>query len=81
MLRTTVYLDEETVLAIRQLADTEGRSQAEIIREVLHAYLEQAEHRSGRPLPKGIGAYRNGRSDVAERAEELLRSAARQRRA
>ena len=81
MLRTTVYLDEETVLAIRQLADTERRSQAEIIREALRTYLEQAERHTGRPLPKGIGAYRSGRRDVAERSEELLRSAARQRRA
>jgi predicted transcriptional regulator len=32
MLRTTVYLDEETALALRRLADAERRSQAEIIR-------------------------------------------------
>ena len=81
MLRTTVYLDEETALAIRQLADTEQRSQAEIIREALRIYLEQAECHTSRPLPKGIGAYRSGRHDVAEQAEELLRNAAQRRRA
>jgi 3'-5' exoribonuclease len=29
-----------------------------------------------RPLPKGIGAYRSGRSDISEDAEELLQEAA-----
>jgi len=63
------------VLAIRQLADTEQRSQAEIIREALYTYIKQVEHRTTRSLPKGIGAYRSGRRDVAEWAEELLRDA------
>jgi hypothetical protein len=31
------------------------------------------------PRPKGIGAYTSGRTDVSERAEELLREAARRK--
>lgn len=73
MIKTTVYLDPEIALAFRQLASTHGKSQAELIREALALYARQ----SGRPKPKGIGAYRSGRSDVSERAEELLRQAAR----
>ena len=80
MLRTTVYLDEETALAIRQLSDREKRSQAEIIREALRRYLRQANKRQPPPKPAGIGAYRSGRHDVSGRAEELLRQAARKSR-
>ena len=79
MRRTTIYLDEDTVLAIRQLADAENLSQAEIIRDALKAYLQQAQA-SGRPLPPGIGAYRSGRQDISEQAEVLLRQATRRRR-
>lgn len=80
MLRTTVYLDEETALAIRRLADIEKRSQAEIIRDALNTYVEQSKFQRGRPIPTGIGAYHSGRSDVSEKAEELLREAARKSR-
>lgn len=76
MLRTTIYLDEKTVLALRHLADAQGRSRAEIIREALERYLHQAEGQNSRPLPTGIGAYRSGRTDVSARAEELLKAAA-----
>ena len=75
MLRTTVYLDEETALTIRRLADTQKRSQADIIRTALHNYLKQTGQQSSRPSPVGIGAYRSGRTDLSERAEELLRDA------
>ncbi len=79
MQRTTVYLDEETVLAIRQLAAAEQRSQAEIIRAALDTYLTQTGPRA-RPMPRGVGEYRSGRSDVSTSAETLLRAAARRRR-
>ena len=42
MLRTTIYLDEDVALAIRQLAAREQRSQAEVIREALRRYLKGA---------------------------------------
>jgi hypothetical protein len=73
MVKTTLYLDEATDRALKQLARAQQRSQAEVIREVLDAFAA----REGAPPPKGIGAYHSGRSDVAERAEDLLRQAAR----
>ncbi|HYM10926.1 MAG TPA: CopG family transcriptional regulator [Bryobacterales bacterium] len=76
MTKTTVYLDPEVALSLRQLAERQGCSQAELIREALATYVR----RSGRLKPKGIGRYHSGRSDVSERAEELLRRAARDRR-
>ena len=73
MKKTTLYLDEQTDVALKQLARAQGRSQAEVIREALAVYSTSAE----RPRPLGVGAYRSGRSDVSARAEELLRAAAR----
>jgi len=71
MVKTTVYLDNDLALAIRQLASSEGKPQAEIIREALTRYTQQAE----RPKPKRIGAFHSGRADVSERSKELIRAA------
>jgi predicted transcriptional regulator len=70
--KTTVYLDSDTVLALRQMAETQGRSQAELIRDALQAYTNGAK----RPLPRGIGKYDSGETQGAERAKDFLRSAA-----
>lgn len=75
MHRTTVYLDEDTAIAIRQLAQRHERSQADIIREALKKYVHEAKQSYQRPTLTGIGAYRSGRSDIAEHAEEILRKA------
>ena len=72
MVRTTVYLNHETALALRQLAALQGRSQAELIRDALENYTKRAV----RPAPKGIGKYRSGEPDVAQRAKDILASAA-----
>ena len=79
MLRTTVYLEEDTVLEIRQLADAENRSQAEIIRDAVKIYLDQTRVQNRRPSLPGIGTFHSGRKDVSEQAEVLLRQAARNR--
>ena len=75
MLKTTVYLDDEQVLALRQLSEATGRPQAELIREAVAEYTV----RSSRPKPAGAGRFRSGRSDLGERAEELLNAAAEKR--
>lgn len=80
MHRTTVYLGEEVAVAIRHLAESQNRSQAEIIREALQKYVKEAEQKGNRPPIQGIGAYRSGRSDVSERAEELLRELTRKKK-
>jgi predicted transcriptional regulator len=71
MVKTTVYLDNDLALAIRQLASSEGRPQAEIIREALIRHTHQAD----RPKPKRIGAFHSGRADVSERSKDLIREA------
>jgi Ribbon-helix-helix protein, copG family len=68
MVKTTLYLEEETLHVLEQLASREGRSQGEVLREALLVYKGTV----NRPAPKGVGMYRSGRSDISEKAEELL---------
>ncbi|MCS6951619.1 MAG: CopG family transcriptional regulator [Bryobacterales bacterium] len=76
MVRTTVYLPSELTVALRRLAEATGRSRADLIREALVQYVQRAQV----PPPVRFGRYRSGRSDISERARELLRKAARSRR-
>jgi hypothetical protein len=73
--KTTVYLDSDTVLALRRMSEAQGRSQAELIRDALENYTTA----SRRPLPQGLGKY-DGESRGAERSREFLRSSARKGR-
>ena len=76
MVKTTLYLDPETAVTLRQLAAGQGRTQSELIRDVLAKYADRAK----RPEPKGVGAYRGGRPDIGQRSKELVRKAVRERR-
>jgi hypothetical protein len=72
----TIELDLETERALRAAAAREGMTASALAAAVLRQYARGV----GRPAPRGIGAYRSGRSDVSTRAEDLLRSAARKTR-
>jgi hypothetical protein len=76
MVKTTVYLDQEVALKLRQLAAHHGRSQAELIRDAIAKYTGRAV----RPMPTGIGKYRSGEPDVAQRAKDILAAAAKRGR-
>ena len=76
MVKTTLYLDPEVAVTLRQLAAGQGQTQSELIRKVL---ADHAGHVK-RPTPKGIGAYRSGRPDIGQRSKDLLRRAVRERR-
>ncbi len=76
MTKTTVYLDSDTALTLRQMAEAQKRSQAELIRDALQAYTSSAK----RPLPRGLGKYDSGETRGAERAKDFLRSAAKKGR-
>ncbi len=71
MKRTTVYLEEQTDLALSQIAKRRGQPKAELIRQALAAFIER-EQESPRPLPRSVGMGRSGMSNWAERDEEIL---------
>ena len=71
MTKTTVYLDTELAVTLRQLAAHEGRPQAELIRDALAAYAK----RRKRPVIPGLGEFDSGHTDTSEKAEEILRRA------
>lgn len=73
MVRIALVLEPEVAVAFRRMAEAQGRSQAELIRDALTAFAK----RGGRPLPSGLGAYDSGETDVSERAEEILADAVR----
>ena len=66
----TVQLADDIAEELRLLAASQNRSETDIVREALAAYV-----RTTRPLPKGMGKYRSGRSDVSEKARDLIREA------
>ncbi len=55
MRKTTVYLHDEEVEALRQLAAATGLSQAELIRAAIRRAAAQAPPRRFRSLGKGAG--------------------------
>lgn len=71
MVKTTVYLETDIALQLKQLATAEGRPQAELIRDALHEYTQ----RRKRPAIPGLGEFDSGQTSVSERAEDLLRKA------
>lgn len=68
MKRTTIYLDPELEVLLKLETSLQKRPMAEIIREAVEAYVT----RKPRHAPPGVGAFSSGRSDTAERAEEIL---------
>jgi ribbon-helix-helix protein len=71
MKRTTVFVGDTVLDALRAIARRRGIPLAEVTREALSAYVSKHSHK-GRSLSI-IGIGRSGRRDIAERAEELLK--------
>jgi predicted transcriptional regulator len=66
----TVQLDDDLAELLRRLAASQQRSETDIVREALAAYVQTA-----RPLPRGMGKYHSGQGTVSEQAPDLLRQA------
>jgi hypothetical protein len=69
MVKTTVYLPEDLKAALERLAEEQGRSEAEIIREAIRSTVV-----SGTPAQPKIPLVEGGLGDpsAAERVDELL---------
>lgn len=74
MVKTTLYLDEGVALKLKRMAQSQNRSQAELIRECLERLTEG---RAGM-LPKGLGKYESGKSDLSATYRRRLTHALRQ---
>ena len=70
MTAITLQLDDDMAEVLRRLAAAQKRSETDIVREALAAYVQTA-----RPMPKGMGQYHSGQGDVSEKARDLLRQA------
>jgi predicted transcriptional regulator len=68
MKRTTIYLDPELEVLLKIEVLRQKRPMAELVREAVQAYVT----REPRKVPPGAGAFASGRTDTAERAEEVL---------
>jgi hypothetical protein len=67
--RTTVKLPDELDVRLRLEAKRRGLTISELTREAIEAHLSDGRRRR----LDAAGAGRSGRSDVAERIEEILR--------
>ncbi len=70
MTAITVQIDDDLADLLRRLASSQQRSETDIVREALAAYVQTA-----RPLPQGLGKYHSGQGDVSEKARDILRHA------
>jgi plasmid stability protein len=68
MKKTTVYLPDELKAALERAAATQGRSEAELIREAVRSLTQALEP----PIPK-LPLFSSGDPTLAERFDEELR--------
>ncbi len=71
MKRTTIMVDEGTLLELGQIADERGTSASQLIREALAEYVvvARSDQRVMRSLPSFVGIG-EGPADLSTRAEE-----------
>ncbi len=70
MIRTSLFIDARTMSSLKRAAQRRGVSVAAIVREAVAVYLSAPS--SASPVPSVAGRFASGRSDTADRAEELL---------
>lgn len=77
MVKTTVYLDDETFAALKGIAKRSSKPQAQLIPEALRTFALSGNRP---PLPAGMGMFDSGHSDTVARRKGLFKEAARTRR-
>ncbi|MBI3824162.1 MAG: hypothetical protein HY289_15955 [Planctomycetes bacterium] len=66
MTAITVNVNDEIAQELRRLAAAQARTEADIVGEALAAYVQTA-----RPVPKGMGKYHSGQSNISEQAHHF----------
>ena len=86
MVKTTVYLDEDAVAALKGISRRSAKPQAQLIRGAVRAFafcsccMRSVKVGGNRPpLPAGMGMFESGHADTSTRRKELLKEAARVR--
>jgi hypothetical protein len=69
MQKTTLYLEAEAYTRLKKLARVKRKSPASLVREAVAEYT--ARH-APRRKPRSVGAFKSGRRDLGQRAEQLL---------
>jgi predicted DNA-binding protein len=72
MRKTSVYLTERESRRLAELADAEGRSQAEIIREAITAYVPAAKREGDFELAAGFARIDSDPRPISEIPEDEL---------
>lgn len=72
MRKTSVYLNERESRRLAELARTEGRSQAEIIREAINAYVPTAQGDGQFALAAGFARIDDDPRPISEIPEDEL---------
>ena len=67
--KTTVYLDGGDYRRLKRVAARRRVAPARLVREAVAEYV--ARHDTAR-VARSVGAFRSGRADLGERAEDLL---------
>jgi predicted transcriptional regulator len=72
MRKTSVYLDDELARRLARLAEQEGRSQAEIVRDAIARYEPEPAHNREFALAAGFDRIDGDRRPISEIPEEEL---------
>jgi predicted DNA-binding ribbon-helix-helix protein len=70
MARTTILLDDDLLLEVKQMARARGITVTEVVREALEASLKR---QSRTPVLSFTGVGRSGRHSISKDAEKVLR--------
>jgi len=73
MVKTSVYLGSDVLVALRRTAESQGRSKAEVIREAVRTYVRMGAH----PKLPGRGEFDSGYTNTSTSSDRILRQAAR----
>jgi hypothetical protein len=68
--KTTVYLDADDYRRLKRVAARRRLPPARLVREAVAEYVVQYDTSR---VARSVGAFSSGRSDLGERAEDLLR--------
>lgn len=73
MVKTTVYLDDELLAALKGIAKRSSKPEAQLIREALRTFVFSQDHP---PLPARMGMFDSGHTDTTAKRKEILKQAA-----